>query len=297
MVCRALMKTNVPELLALPGGALFFVLGVTVLVAQDPASTAASPKSPDVPELSVSAPLEDAAAKPAAKVESVGSSDKGDGGLIRADLPKSHPLTRYAALLEKSPFAVATAAPEAPPPAENFSTNFVVTGLSKNRGADGKEVHTVFVRSRDLSTRLVLTGDKPSDEGISVVSVEEAPVAAKSVVVLKKGQETGRVEFDHAALASTAGAGPPPSGAPAPAGKSAVPGGKAGTSPAARPAIPRPGMSGVPRPGASLNPPAPSATAPQASGATPGTAAGQELRRRVRPIQGAPGPGSGPEPQ
>ncbi len=219
-------------------------------------------------ELSVAAALPEKAAKAAG-----------------ADLPKAFPPSRYSALLEKSPFAVATAAPEAAPPAENFSTNFVITGLAKNRGADGKEVHTVFVRSRDLSTRLVLTGDKPSDEGISVVSVEEAAVAARSVVILKKGSETGKVEFDQAALAASSGGGQPPPAAPQP-GKSGVPGSKAPTSSAARPAIPRPGMSGVPRPGASLTPPA--SPAPNTA---PG---GQELRRRVRPIQGAPG--STPEP-
>jgi hypothetical protein len=202
-----------------------------------------------------------------------------------ADLPKPFPVSRYSALLEKSPFAIATAAPEAAPPAENFSTNFVITGLAKNRGADGKEVHTVFVRSRDLSTRLVLTGDKPSDEGISVVSVEEAAVAAKSVVILKKGSETGRVEFDHAALAASGGGQPPPT-APQ-TGKPGVPGGKAPTTSATRPVIPRPGMSGVPRPGASLAPPAPTA-APGTNPASVGGSGGQELRRRVRPIQGAP---------
>ena len=224
-------------------------------------------------ELSVAAELPEKAAKvPPAKATG-------------ADLPQAFPLSRYSALLEKSPFAVATAAPEAAPPAENFSTNFVITGLAKNRGADGKEVHTVFVRSRDLSTRLVLTGDKPSDEGISVVSVEEAAVAARSVVILKKGSETGRVEFDQAALAASGGGGQPPPAAPQP-GKSGVPGSKAPTSSAARPAIPRPGMSGVPRPGASLTPPA--------SGAPNTAPGGQELRRRVRPIQGAPG--SAPEP-
>ena len=208
------------------------------------------------------------------------------------DLPKPFPVSRYSALLEKSPFAVATAAPEAAPPTENFSTNFVITGLAKNRGADGKEVHTVFVRSRDLSTRLVLTGDKPSDDGISVVSVEEAAVAAKSVVVLKKGAETGRVEFDHAALAASGGGQAPPA-APQ-SGKPGVPGGKAPTTSATRPVIPRPGMSGVPRPGASLTPAAPNATAPGANPAAAGATGGQELRRRVRPIQGAPN--SAPEP-
>ncbi len=271
------MKVSSPDsAFSLPcAAALFWAAGA--LFAQEPAPAAPAANVVASEELSVAAELPDKAAKaPPAKAPGV-------------DLPKPFPVARYAALLEKSPFAVATAAPEAAPPAENFATNFVITGLAKNRGADGKEVHTVFVRSRDLSTRLVLTGDKPSDEGISVVSVEEAAVAAKSVVILKKGSETGRVEFDHAALAASGGGGgqPPPSG-PQP-GKPGVPGSKAPTSSAARPAIPRPGMSGVPRPGASLTPPAPAGAAP---GAAPG---GQELRRRVRPIQGAPG--STPEPQ
>jgi hypothetical protein len=255
------------------------------LAAQDPPPATPPPPAEPAPleasgELSVAAALPD---KPAQTPNS------GAG----AGLPKAFPTARYSALLEKSPFAVATAAPEAAPPAENFSTNFVVTGIAKNRGTDGKEVYTVFVRSRDLATRLVLTGDKPSDEGISVASVEEAAVAAKSVVILKKGSETGRVEFDQAALAASGGGGgQPPSGAPQP-GRPAVPGGKPPTSSAAavRPAIPRPGMSSVPRPGASLNPPAPTGANP-AAGAAPG---GQELRRRVRPIQGAPGSSSEPQ--
>ncbi len=272
------MKASTPDS-AFPltcAAVLFWAAGS--LFAQDPAPAPSESAAAAPGVLSIAAELPAKAAK-APPAEAAG-----------VDLPKPFPASRYSALLEKSPFAVATAAPEAAPPAENFSTNFVITGLAKNRGADGKEVHTVFVRSRDLSTRLVLTGDKPSDEGISVVSVEEAAVAAKSAVILKKGSETGRVEFDQAALAASGGGGPPPSGAPQP-GKPGVPGGKAPTTSAARPAIPRPGMSGVPRPGASLTPPAPAAANP-ASGVAPG---GQELRRRVRPIQGTPG--TTPEPQ
>ncbi len=249
--------------------ALFWATGP--LFAQEPAP-AVNNEAPT--ELSVSAELPEKATKTP------------PAGTTGSNLPKPFPASRYAALLEKSPFAVATAVPEAAPPAENFATNFVITGLAKNKGADGKEVHTVFVRSRDLSTRLVLTGDKPSDEGISVVSVEEAAVAAKSTVILKKGSETGRVEFDQAALASSGGGAPP--SVPQP-GKPGLPNSKAPTSSAARPAIPRPGMGSVPRPGASLSPSNP------AGANAPGNAqGGQELRRRVRPIQGAPG--ATPEP-
>jgi len=281
------MKVSPPDT-AFPlscAAALFWAAGA--LFAQDSGPVPVVPAETAVPQANVVASEE-----PSVAAELPGNAGKAPPSkALGADLPKPFPVARYSALLEKSPFAVATAAPEAAPPAENFSTNFVITGLAKNRGADGKEVHTVFVRSRDLSTRLVLTGDKPSDEGISVVSVEEAAVAARSVVILKKGAETGRVEFDHAALAASGvgGGQPPPSGAqPVRPG---VPGSKAPTSSAARPAIPRPGMSGVPRPGASLNPPA----APAGAAAAPGTApGGQELRRRVRPIQGAPS--SIPEP-
>jgi len=258
--------------------ALFWAAGS--LFGQEPAPAANTEAPADLAvaaDLSVSAELPEKSAKAP------------QAGAAGSNLPKPFTASRYAALLEKSPFAVATAVPEAAPPAENFSTNFVITGLAKNKGADGKEVHTVFVRSRDLSTRLVLTGDKPSDEGISVVSVEEAAVAAKSTVILKKGSETGRVEFDQAATASSSGGGQPPPSVPQP-GRPGVPNSKAPTSSAARPAIPRPGMGSVPRPGASLTPSTPTgASAP--GGVAPG---GQELRRRVRPIQGAPG--STPEP-
>jgi hypothetical protein len=269
---------------AAPGYPALEILAVsTLLWAVGPVfgQGAPSPGNAVVPgELSASAEI---SAKPSAPAHSTGTE-------TAAEIPKLFPVSRYSALFEKSPFAVATAAPEAAPAAENFSTNFVVTGIAKNRGAEGKEVYTVFVRSRDLSTRLVLTGDKPSDEGISVVSVEEAPVAAKSSVVLKKGSETGRVEFDQAALAASSGGGQ----LPAPqAGKSGASGAKAPTSAAARPSIPRPGMTAVPRPGASLNPPPPSA--PAAGNVPSGSTGGQELRRRVRPIQGAPG--AAPEPQ
>jgi hypothetical protein len=258
-------------------GAVASFWAAGVLLAQEPPPAASPTPPPATEELSVAAEL------------SIKAPQTASGSAAPGDIPRPFPISRYAALLEKSPFAVATAVPEAAPPAENFSTNFVVTGIGKNRGSDGKEVYTVFVRSRDLATRLVLTGDKPSDEGISVAAVEEAAVAAKSVVILKKGSETGRVEFDQAALAATGGGQLPPS-APQP-GRPGIPTSRAPTSSAARPAIPRPGMTSVPRPGASLTPPqAPTTTAPGA-GVAP---AGQELRRRVRPIQGAPG--SAPEP-
>jgi len=199
-----------------------------------------------------------------------------DSGASHA-IPKAFPAERYSGLVSKSPFAIASAPPEPAAPVENFATNFVVTGISKQKNKDGQETYNVFVRSRDMATRLVLVGDRPSDEGISVVSVEEAAVAAKSVVVLRKGSETGRVEFDQAAVAASASpASPTQPGARPPT--SAV------RTPPKATTIPRPGMATgtVPRPGASQ------AVVPTPAAPPNGQPTSQEPRRRVRPIAEPP---------
>ncbi len=208
-------------------------------------------------------------------------------GTPAVDLPKAFPASRYRALTDKSPFAVATAAPEPPPPTENFATNWVLGGLSKSKTKDGTEEYVVIVRSRDLSTRLVLQGNKPSDDGVTVVSVEEAPVAAKSVVILRKGSETGRVEFDQAAVAASPAPAAPAPGQVSSSSKAPKPGATAAAAPPVpRPSIPRPGMGGtVPRPGASAVP-APVPAAPN------GASGMQDARRRVRPIPATPGSAS-----
>ena len=85
----------------------------------------------------------------------------------------------------------------------DFATNLVLNGLSKNRGKNGQEFYTAFVRSRDLSQRFVFVGEKP-DDGITLVSVEDSGPPSEIVVVLKKGAEVGRVKFDQAAIAAAA---------------------------------------------------------------------------------------------
>jgi len=200
------------------------------------------------------------------------------GARESSELPVPFPPERYAALLEKSPFAIASAPPEViPVSTENFATNWVLTGISKQRDHNGKELFTVFVRSRDLATRLVLSGDHPSDDGVSVASVEEAAVPAKSAVFLKKGSETGRVEFDQATVAAAPSAPAVASAAPRPGGKNpSTVKPSAGPGKTAAP-IPRPGMSAIPRPGGVPGAPTP-----------PGAPGAQEPRRRIRPIEDAP---------
>lgn len=194
-------------------------------------------------------------------------------------VPVSFPAQRYGALLEKSPFAIASAPPEQAAPTENFATNWVLAGISKQKGKDGAEHYTLFVRSRDLATRLVIFGDRPTDDGVSLVSVDENAVAAKSTAILRKGSETGRVEFDQAAVAASVAA--PQQMQP---GKPGQPQGVPAIRTSAKSApIPRPGMQGtVPRPGASAVPPQ---AVPPPAGGVPNA---PDSRRRVRPIQEPP---------
>lgn len=194
-------------------------------------------------------------------------------------VPVPFPAQRYGALLEKSPFAIASAPPEQAAPTENFATNWVLAGISKQKGKDGAEHYTLFVRSRDLATRLVIFGDRPTDDGVSLVSVDENAVAAKSTAILRKGSETGRVEFDQAAVAASVSA--PQQMQP---GKPGQPQGVPAIRTSAKSVpIPRPGMQGtVPRPGASAVPP--QAVPPPAGGAPNAP----DSRRRVRPIQEPP---------
>ena len=218
------------------------------------------------------APKEPASKEPAPGNEPAKEAAEGATGAEPAakDIPEKMPAFRYEALLAKSPFALATAAPEPVATVENFATNLVLNGLSKNRGKNGQEFYTAFVRSRDLSQRFVFVGEKP-DDGITLVSVEDSGPPSEIVVVLKKGAEVGRVKFDQAAIAAAAQQGGRPPGAGQPKG---VP------SSAPKSPIPRPGMSTQSR-ATTIPTPVPQPAAPPANSNM------QDPKRRVRPI-GAP---------
>ena len=245
---------------------LLLGLGIACFVNLAAAQDVQQPKQPDLPKDAKSAGSEKPAPKPepAPKAPTDGAAAADPA---RKDIPEKMPAFRYEALLSKSPFALATAAPEPVVSVENFATNLVLNGLSKSRGKSGQEFYTVFVRSRDLSQRFVLVGDKPSDEGISLVSVEDSGPTAETVVVLKKGTEVGRVKFDQAAMAAAPQQNRPPTASGAV--KSANP------PVAPKAPIPRPGMSTQSR--ATTSPiPSPAPPAP--------TSPMQDPKRRVRPI-------------
>jgi hypothetical protein len=113
----------------------------------------------------------------------------------RADdpVPKPFASNRYQSVRDHSPFAVATA--EAPPPAPqaSFAANLFVSGLGRWGDDD-----FVTIKSRDAGTQFSLFGHETDPStGISVASVNWTDVVGKSTVILKKGTETAKLEFNE----------------------------------------------------------------------------------------------------
>jgi len=151
--------------------------------------------------------------------------------IIAALLFTAFPKTRYDAVREHSPFAVATA--EAPPvaPQASFASNWFVSGIGRLGDED-----FVTIKSRDLSTEFSLFGrEADSATGVAVASVNWTDEVGKSTVILRKGTETAKLEFNEAEVHATPAGNPQAKpGAPAPN--------------AMNPPRTPPNMNGAPRP-------------------------------------------------
>ncbi len=111
-----------------------------------------------------------------------------------SSLPAAIPLTRYQAMIEKSPFAPAT--PVAPPPVEvpSFAKDFYVTGIAQ---LGSKPFVTISSRDRQKTFALK---EGESFEGMTLTKVEWAPEVGRSKVTLKKGGDSGVITFDQIAM-------------------------------------------------------------------------------------------------
>lgn len=155
--------------------------------------------------------------------------------IAAADEPSSRqaePLARYQAMIERSPFVLATeTAPPAPVVPENqgFTKDLVLTGAVRMESGE-----YITVSSRDLTQRFSLgTGETYND--IALVSVAWSDAVGKTKATLKKGAEYGTIAFDEAAARAGAVAGAPAGNGPPPG---TMPGQGGGPPP------PPPGMAG-----------------------------------------------------
>src|SRR5215203_1515096 len=68
---------------------------------------------------------------------------------VETTYPAAFEQSRYETMMKDSPFALATAAAEAPTPKDKFSANWKVTVLGKIPDAEGQSREWVIVRSQD----------------------------------------------------------------------------------------------------------------------------------------------------
>ena len=111
-------------------------------------------------------------------------------------VPVSMPADRYAEMGARSPFAVATLVPVIPQPGQSFAANWYVSGMAQLNGED-----FVSIRSRDQAVQFSLHGQsEDTGTGVSLAGVEWSGDVGHSTVILRRGTETARLEFNPSAL-------------------------------------------------------------------------------------------------
>jgi len=199
-------------------------------------------------------------------------------------IPHAWPAARYEAMKQKSPFALATPLDPVADPKASFASNWYVSGIGRMDGED-----FVTIKARDLSTQFSLYGhDANSENGVTLASIEWSDKIGKSTVVIKKGTETAKLEFNEAEIRGpaqvTTAKGPPVGGnnkgAQQAKGGSGQPLTPLPPYSAERPLLPNPGSPGATPPAI----PFPTPGQPPAGGDSP---QGQD-RRRIRIINAPP---------
>ena len=106
-------------------------------------------------------------------------------GAVAADeLPQQLQFARYEPMMNRSPFAVATAPAATPPPAPNFAKDWYIANAAKS--ADGDLV--TIASTTDKNFKEYLTTKEPV-KGIAIANVEWSDkVGATKVTVTKDGQ-------------------------------------------------------------------------------------------------------------
>ena len=126
--------------------------------------------------------------------------------LFADDVPKPFTFARYQAMLDRSPFAVATAvaAPSATP---NFAKDLYVANAAHSKDGD----FVTIASSADKNFKKYLTTSAPED-GYSITNIEwSEKVGATKVTIAKDGQ-TATLAFNEALLKQSVATGQPPQG-------------------------------------------------------------------------------------
>ncbi|MEN3368440.1 MAG: hypothetical protein V7609_583 [Verrucomicrobiota bacterium] len=114
--------------------------------------------------------------------------------IVADDVPKPFTFARYQAMLDRSPFAVATAV-AAPAATPNFAKDLYVANAA--RAKDGDLV--TIASSADKNFKKYLTTAAPVD-GYSITSIEWSEKIGATTVTIAKDGQTATLTFNEALL-------------------------------------------------------------------------------------------------
>jgi hypothetical protein len=124
--------------------------------------------------------------------------------LFADDVPKAYTFARYQGMMDRSPFAVATAV-AAPAATPNFAKDLYVANAAHSKDGD----FVTIASSADKSFKKYLTTTKPED-GYSITSIEWSEKMGATKVTISKDGQTATLAFNEALLKTTAAAGQMP---------------------------------------------------------------------------------------
>jgi hypothetical protein len=123
--------------------------------------------------------------------------------LLGDDVPTPYTFARYQAMLDRSPFAVATAV-AAPVATPNFAKDLYIANAAHSKDGD----FVTIASSADKNFKKYLSSAGP-DDGYSIANVEwSEKVGATKVTIAKDGQ-TATLTFNEALIKQTSVAPPP----------------------------------------------------------------------------------------
>jgi hypothetical protein len=124
--------------------------------------------------------------------------------LLADDVPKAYTFARYQGMMDRSPFAVATAV-AAPAATPNFAKDLYVANAAHSKDGD----FVTIASSADKNFKKYLTTTKPED-GYAITSIEWSEKMGATKVTISKDGQTATLAFNEALLKTTAAAGQMP---------------------------------------------------------------------------------------
>jgi hypothetical protein len=120
------------------------------------------------------------------------------------DVPKRPPFDRYAAMMNKSPFAVATAVMNVEK--ANFAKDLYLANAAKLPDGDMITVQSAV----DRGMKEYLTTKAPNDHGFAIVSIDWSERPAETKATISKDGQVATISFNQTLMAQTPQSNQPP---------------------------------------------------------------------------------------